>query len=363
MDPGWHSEASLKSEPQGLFAMCLPRKLLSALVVCCALWIALPLVAQSQWVPLGPDGGDVRSLTYDPKKPDRIFIGTSSGEMFLSTDNGANWARFAHFGQGDDYVVDHVMINPRNSKIMYVATWSVTGQTVGGDVFRSHDGGKSWQAMPDMHGKSIRAMSMSESDPDTLVVGALDGVYRTSNGGSNWEKISPEHHAEIKNIESVAVDPRQPKVIYAGTWHLPWKTEDGGATWHSIKNGMIEDSDVFSMIVDRDDSSVVYASACSGIYKSDLAGELFKKVQGIPFSARRTRVLRQDPNNPKVVYAGTTEGLWRTEDAGKSWKRISDPNVIVNDVMVDPRKSSRVLLATDRSGVLASNDFGVKFSA
>ena len=75
---------------------------------------------------------------------------------------------------------------------------------------------------------------------------------------------------------------------------------------------MIDDSDVFSVIVDHDNPPVVFASACSGIYKSETAGNLFSKIQGIPFTARRTRVLKQDPTNENIVYAGTTEGLWKT---------------------------------------------------
>src|SRR5262249_39709127 len=159
------------------------------------------------------------------------------------------------------------------------------------------------------------------------------------------------------------IDPRDPNVVYAGTWHLAWKTADAGANWQHINKGMIDDSDVFSIIVDSSNPSVVFASACSGIYKSENAGELFHKVQGIPFSARRTRVLKQDPSNPAVVYAGTTEGLWKTADAGKTWKRVSNPEVVVNDVLVDPRNSQRVLLATDRSGVMASDDGAQTFVA
>jgi len=119
---------------------------------------------------------------------------------------------------------------------------------------------------------------------------------------------------------------------------------------------MIDDSDVFSVIVDHDNPAVVFASACSGIYKSETGGNSFTKIQGIPFTARRTRVLKQDPTNENVVYAGTTEGLWKTTDLGKQWKRVSSPEVVVNDVMVDPRDSNHVLLATDRSGVMASTD-------
>ena len=126
---------------------------------------------------------------------------------------------------------------------------------------------------------------------------------------------------------------------------------------------MIEDSDVFSIIIDPADPSVVFASACSGIYKSETAGGQFRKIQGIPFSARRTRVLQMDPVDHKVIYAGTTEGLWKTVDSGATWKRMTAANIIVNDVLVDPGNSSRVLLATDRGGVLASNDGGITFVA
>jgi len=68
--------------------------------------------------------------------------------------------------------------------------------------------------------------------------------------------------------------------------------------------GIIDDSDVFSIIVDPKSPSNVYASACSGIYRSLNTGEEFHKVQGMPFSARRTRVLMQDPVDPQTVYAG-----------------------------------------------------------
>ena len=306
-----------------------------------------------QWTSLGPDGGDVRSLNFDPKNPDRIYLGTSTGTLFVSADGGHNWARLAHLG-GDDNVLDHITIDPQNPKHIYVSAWSVENQQAG-DIYRTHDGGNNWEELPGMHGRSVRAMAISASDSKILVAGALDGVFRSKNGGNTWERISASS-VEIKNIESIAIDPKNPDVVYAGTWHLAWKTSDGGASWQHINKGMIDDSDVFSVIVDSTNSSVVYASACSGIYKSESAGELFHKLQGIPFSARRTRVLKQDPTNPETVYAGTTEGLWKTTDGGKTWKHATNSEIVVNDVLVDPRNSSRVLLATDRSGVMASDN-------
>jgi len=310
---------------------------------------------------IGPDGGDVRSLTYDPQNPDRILLGTSSGQIFESHDRGVSWTRFAHLGSGPDYVLDHIVFDPSDSKRLYVAAWSIERES--GELFRSHNGGKSFESLSEMKGKSIRSFAMAPSDSKVLVAGALDGVFRSEDGGEHWSRISPEGHKDIKNIESIAIDPKNTDIIYAGTWHLAWKTSDGGSTWHQIKNGVIDDSDVFSLIVDPQQPSTMYMSACSGIYKSSNGGELFHKAQGIPFSARRTRVLKQDPNHPEVVFAGTTEGLYKTQDGGTSWHRVTAPNIIVNDVMIDPRDSTRVLLATDRSGVLLSTNNSASFIA
>jgi photosystem II stability/assembly factor-like uncharacterized protein len=324
---------------------------------------SVAFAAEQPWQPVGPDGGNVRALAIDSKDPDRIYLGTSAGNLYLSTDRGATWSRFARPGNSAEMVLDHIVIDPTDSRNIFVAAWNAQLPNSDGDLYRSHDAGKSWEIVADLHGKSLRALSMAASDPKTLVVGALDGIYRSRNGGRDFERISPANHAEIKNVESIAIDPVNPDVIYAGTWHLPWKTEDGGKTWHNIKKGVIDDSDVFSIVIDHEQPANIFISACSGIYRSDSAGELFRKIQGIPYSARRTRMLRMDPLDHNIVYAGTTEGLWKTIDAGATWKHMTGSNIIINDVLIDPRKSSRVLLATDRGGVLASDDGGVTFTA
>jgi len=309
----------------------------------------------SDWRLIGPEGGDVRSLAYDPANSNRILLGTSAGQMFLSEDGGASWSLFTHLGPGDDYVLDHILFDPSHPLTIYVAGWSLDNADEG-DVFRSDDGGRKWRALKGVHGKSIRAMAMAPSNPNVLVVGALDGVFRTRNGGESWERISPEGHPEIKNIESLAIDPQNPDIIYAGTWHLPWKTDDGGAQWHSISKGIAFDSDMFSIIVDPQHPSTVYASACSGMYKSLNKAEFFHRILGLPHSAMRTRVLKQDPQRASIVYAGTTGGLWKTVDGGEGWKLVTSDSVVVNDVLLDPANPDHVLAATDRGGVLASND-------
>jgi photosystem II stability/assembly factor-like uncharacterized protein len=116
-----------------------------------------------QWTVLGPDGGDVRSLAYNPHNPDQIFLGTNTGTIFVSNDGGHDWSRFAHLGSGDDYVLDHIVIDPKNPKTMYVSAWSLENQQAG-DIFRTHNSGKSWDILPDMHNKSVRALGMAMSD-------------------------------------------------------------------------------------------------------------------------------------------------------------------------------------------------------
>ena len=324
------------------------------------LLVMLVEVGFAQWIPVGPDGGDVRSFGYNPRQPDRIFLGTSSGQIFLSIDNGSSWERFAQLGAHGEYSLDHIVVDPQSDTI-YIAAWNTNTVSSGGDVFRSRDGGTHWEILPGLHGKSVRALQLSASDAKVLVAGTLDGVYRSADGGDTWQLVSPTGDLHIKNVESVAIDPMDADVFYAGTRHLPWKTMDGGKNWESIQRGIISDSDVFSIIIDSKNSRTIYLSACSGVYKSDNGGTWFQKVQGIPFSARRTYVLKQDPADPAIVYAGTTEGLWKTTDAGKTWRHMIK-NVVVNDVYIDPKNSSHILLATDHAGVLASNDAGSEFS-
>ncbi len=311
------------------------------------------------WFPLGPYGGDARSFGSDPNDPRHVFLGTTTGWIYDSRDGGATWARVAHLGTHDNLVIRHILVDPAKPKRLIVGAWMIDRPD--GGVFISEDGGKTWYAQAQMRGQSVRSMARSATDPNEIAAGTLQGVFLSRDGGMHWQQISPLGSTELHEVESLAIDPADPNVIYAGTWHLPWKTTDGGATWSNITQGIIDDSDVFSIIVDPTHPETVYASACSGIYKSQNAGEKFQKVQGIPSTARRTRRLLQDPTAPDTVFAGTTEGLYRTKDGGGSFTRTTGGDVIINDVYVDPSHPEHVLLATDRGGVLSSDDGGDTF--
>src|ERR1700722_7297098 len=319
------------------------------------------LAQQPSWTPVGPDGGDARSFAADPSNDRHIYLGTTNSWVYQSEDGGASWQRLAKLAKTDHLTLDNVVVDESDPKTLLGGAWAIDHPD--GGLFISHDAGKTWTTVEAMKGQSIRAVTQSPSDPKIWIVGTLKGVFRSEDGGVQWTQISPLGSMDLHEVESIAIDPKDPHTIYAGTWHLPWKTTDGGANWHNIKQGLIDDSDVFSIIIDPTTPNVVYTSACSGIYRSDSAGELYHKIQGIPSTARRTRVLMLDPTNRNTAYAGTTEGLYKTLDGGTNWKRMTGPDVIVNDVYVDPKNAQHVLLATDRNGVLEREDAAFSFKA
>jgi photosystem II stability/assembly factor-like uncharacterized protein len=322
---------------------------------------------------MGPLGGDVRSLAADPILPNVLYLGTADGFVFGSRDAGEHWQSLGQVASG---VITAIVISPPASETLFAAIWTAEANGEGGGVFVSRDLGRTWQETG-LVGHAVRALVRAPSDRNVLVAGALDGVFRSNDQGKNWERITPSADSELRNFDSLAIDPQNPDVIYAGTFHLPWKTVDGGENWTPIHGGMIDDSDVLSLEVDASNPHRIFAGACSGIYRSENAGTSWRKIEGIPYSARRTLVIRRDPRNPETLFAGTTEGLWKTVDGGTRWQRISPKDWVINSLVVQPavqisarddvaRSSEagpRVVVGTEQRGVLASDDGGDHFRA
>jgi photosystem II stability/assembly factor-like uncharacterized protein len=139
---------------------------------------------------------------------------------------------------------------------------------------------------------------------------------------------------------------------------------DGGQTWNSIKNGIIDDSDIFAIDIDPHDPNHIIASACSGIYESKTGGESWRKVQGIPSQSRRTRAILQHPTMPGIVFAGTTEGFWRSDKGGDpdSWMVTTSRQLEINSIAVHPSRPDTVFIGTNNYGVMVSNDSGKSFT-
>ncbi len=310
-------------------------------------------VAAEIWKLAGPEGGDVRALGWSERQPQVVYLGTAEGILFRSDDAGRHWRRLEPGFPISGVSLDNIQVTPAGDVL--VGYWSVSGQ--GGGVARSSDGGRTFKVQDGIAGESVRALAVAPSDPARLVAGALSGVFATDDAGASWRRISPPGHLEIRNIESIVIDALDPRVIYAGTWHLPWKTTDSGKTWRVISAGMIDDSDVFTMTLDLRTPKTLFATACTGIYRSLDAGGSWSKFRGIPSSSRRTRAFAQDPDRPETLFAGTTEGLWVSDDSGANWSLRTDKSVVVNAIVA--MSGGTLLLGTDGAGVLRSQDRGL----
>lgn len=350
--------------------------ILAVFLLFLAATVAAPSAKSQTWKPLGPDGGDVRTLASDPTRPNFVYLGTTDGHIFGSEDGGRRWQLLGLAGVAHNAIVTAILIDPRDSDLLLASIWTSEKQGEGGGIYRSTDRGRSWQPAG-LVGHAVRAFVAASSDPDTLVAGALDGVFRSRDAGKNWEMITPADDPELRNFDSLAIDPRDPEIIYAGTFHLPWKTVDGGRDWAAIHEGMIDDSDVLSLAVNPSNPEQVFASACSGIYRSDDAGAHWKRIQGIPDSSKRTLVIRFDPGETNTLYAGTTDGLWKSTEGGARWRRVSPSNWVVNALAFLPaanapktdersapeQRYAHVLIGTEQQGVMVSDGSTDKFES
>ena len=331
----------------------------SVIILGCALLMSLSAAAQS-WRQVGPPGGDVQSLAAAPGSTQSLFLGTSDGHVFGSRDGGEHWELLGRIGEHHDDVIMSIVVDARSANMLYATSWTLSSH--GGGVYRSTDGGHTWQLIG-LEGLVVRAIAQAPSKPNIFVAGATDGVYRSEDSGNHWARISPEKHEDLRNFDSIAIDPDEPNIIYAGTYHLPWKTIDGGRNWVPVHKGMVDDSDVMSITIDQNNAAHVFASACSGIYHSPDGGANWTKFKGIPNDSRRTVHILQDPKRPMTVYAATTEGLWKTSDDGASWHLITSASWSILSMVIDPENSDRLILGTERLGVQVSGDGGQTYRA
>src|SRR5665213_892418 len=309
--------------------------------------------AVAAWRATGPFGGDAEVIRTVPGVPDLVVAGAHNGLLFISTNGGASWDNIffpAQFGA----VLHALEVDPSSPSTWYAGTESDNKWLSG--VYKTINAGKTWNMLPETEGYAVWSLAIAPSDHDTIAAGTGAGVYLSRNAGAAWSHISPENDPEIRPVVSLAFHPTDLNVIYAGTTHLPWRTDDGGKTWNSIHDGMLDDSDVFSIQVDAANPERIFASACSGVYGSVDGAARWSRLE-TPKGAFRTHFVALDPLNSALVFAGTTEGLLRSGDGGRLWRNVSAESV--KSIAFDRNVHGRIFFASTTNGLLVSTDSGL----
>jgi photosystem II stability/assembly factor-like uncharacterized protein len=309
---------------------------------------ALP--AAPVWKQLGPFGGPAEFVVTSPSTPNLLLAGSPNAMLYRSLDAGASWTHLPFPGELASTL--HVILpHPTSAGRMLVG---VSPDSGGSGLFLSVDSGQTWSAVAAFSGKDVWALAHFPADPRMIVAGAADGVYQSEDAGETWRRMSPEQNVGLKPVVAVAIHPTKRDIVYAGTPHLPWKTVNGGRTWQSAHTGMLDDSDVFSIEVDRRNPTRVLASACSGIYRSITSGATWTKLRGSADSSFRTYVIVHDPHVAGRVWAGTTHGLMRSADGGATWRTAAKHSV--KSIAFDVSRAGTLYLATRDAGLLKTTD-------
>jgi photosystem II stability/assembly factor-like uncharacterized protein len=299
---------------------------------------SIDLFKNLRWRNIGPAnmGGRITDIEGVPGNPRVVYVGTASGGVFKTTDMGIRWTPL--FDEQETLSIGDIALDPQNPDIVWVGTGEGNPRnsvSPGAGIYKSVDGGKTWQFMGLRETRHITRIIVHPRDSNTVWVAALGhafgpneerGVFMTTDGGKTWQKVLSidEYHGAA----DLDVDPSNPNILYAAMWRFerkPWTFTSG--------------------------------SEKGGVFRSTDGGRTWKKLEnGLPKLMGRIGV-KVAPSNPNVVYviAESNEGtLFRSDDRGETFERVSSENAIVSrgfyytDMRVDPKDENRLyFLATN----------------
>ena len=301
-----------------------------------------------QWRSIGPAnmGGRVDDVAVVESEPHIIYVGTASGGLWKTTNNGTTWASIFD-GTGSPSIGD-VTLAPGDPNIVWVGTGEPNNRQ-----------SSSWG----------------------------DGVYRSLDAGKTWQNMGLK---ESRHIGRIAIDPKDANIVYvAAAGHL-WgpnkerglfKTSDGGRTWSNVLF-INEDTGVIDLVMDPKDSRTLYAAAYqrrrtpygfngggphSGLYKTTDAGATWNKLMnGLPQGNTGRIGIDVYRANPNIVYALVEHekgGTFRSEDRGATWKQVSNTNprpMYYSKIRIDPTSDQRLWVLG--APMFTSEDGGKSFS-
>ena len=292
-------------------------------------------------------GGDVRSLAIDSERPQRLFAGTSSGQVLLSENGGADWRSPGLPVAFPGWVVSDLLLEADGR--LWAALWGLWG--AGGNVYLSTDGGVTWTERGDgLPGSQVYRLAAGNG---RLFAATRGGVYGSDDHGASWRHLTAAH-PEIQKVSSLLVDGDS---VLAGTWRRAYKSDDGGASWRGVFTGMVLDSEVFSL-QPGPAAGEIWASTCGWVYRSTNEGESWRRYER-GLEERRTQAVRVLPGGR--LLAGTVAGLYVSDDGGASWSRRTSSELVIGAIAHVAARPERVYLGTEGSGVWVSEDGGDSF--
>ena len=293
--------------------------------------------------------------------------------------------------------INDLATHPTNQRIIYAGT-------AGGGVWKSNDAGTTFNSIFDDYCQSIGAVALDPNDPDNVIyvgtgetwtrnsVSFGDGLYKSTDGGSTWNKIGFENSERIANI---IINPNDSNEIYVGVLGALWsdsdergvyKSNDGGATWNKILY-VNQRTGCADLAMDPTDPNILYASMWefrrtgwsfesggdnSALYKSTDGGKTWNKIHnGFPEGKLGRLAIAIAPSSPNILYTvieaeeDTRKGLYRSDDSGENWKQLNNDFGITvrpfyfSRIVVDP-KNPDVVVKGGLSGSI-SRDGGKTF--
>jgi photosystem II stability/assembly factor-like uncharacterized protein len=316
---------------------------------------------QAQWQLIGPTniGGRCTSLVCDPNKPDRIWIGTAGGGVWYSADAGRTWQ--AQWHSEDVLNVGALAMDPKDPDILYCGTGEANlsaDSYAGVGIYRSHDGGKTWQMWASVAStkipRRIGAIAVDPFDSNRLILGGvgflevsssgkdLGGLHLPTDGGRTWTR---QHAFSSGNYwcHAVLFHPAARGTVYAtvtsrGMQSGIYRSTDGGATWTHLLKGLPSPDRMgrTSIALCASKPNRMYAIASQelsqhadqmlGVFRSDDGGTTWTSISGGHFRAEAQmsygNTIAVDPGNPNIVLCGGVD-LHRTADGGATWTRVT----------------------------------------
>ena len=350
-------------------------------------------LSQLTWRSIGPAimGGRTADVEGVPGDPNTVYVATASGGLWKTTNGGVTWKPI--FERQGTISIGDIALAPGNPDVVWVGTGesNVRNSVSFGDgVYKSTDGGNTWQHMGLKDSERISAIVINPQNPDIVYVGALGhafgpnderGVFMTTDGGKTWTKtlyIDNQH-----GVSDLELDPSNPNILYAGMWSFdrkPWthrsgsekggvyKSIDGGRTWNKLTTGLPKLIGRIGVRVAPSNPNVVYAivEAKEGtLYRSDDRGGTFKMVSNNAQIVSRGfyyTTVRVNPTNENHIYA-VASTLFTSVDGGKTFRSItSRSHIDFHALWIDPKSPKRMWHGQD-GGIGVNNDGGETWEA